>query len=86
MQVGNKVTKVLLYLIWCANEVRTGLNFCFLLYICLQQDLNNFFTGVNRNSQTLDKWLKFIIPEYNGYMLKIEFKRAVFSQKCLEIW
>ena len=31
LQVGNIATKVLLYLIWCANEVHTGLNFCFLL-------------------------------------------------------
>ena len=31
LQVGNIATKVLLYLVWCANEVRTGLNFCFLL-------------------------------------------------------
>ena len=30
LQVGNIATKVLLYLIWCANEVRMGLNFCFL--------------------------------------------------------
>ena len=27
LQVGNIATKVLLYQIWCANEVRTGLNF-----------------------------------------------------------
>ena len=82
LQVGNIATKVLWYRIWCANEVRTGLNF--LLFI-IQQDLNIFFTGDNRNCQTLDKWLKFIIPQYNGCMLKIEFKRAIFSQKCSEI-
>ena len=36
-------TKVSLDLIWCANEFRTGLNFCF-LFNCLDQEFNIFFT------------------------------------------
>ena len=28
----------------------------------------------------------FIISQYDGCKLKIEFKRAIFSQKCSEKW
>ena len=42
LQVGNRATEVILYQIWCASEVSTGLNFCFLLYKCLQQEFNIF--------------------------------------------
>ena len=55
LQVGNIVTKVLLYQIWCANEVCTGLNFIIKLFTT--QYLNIFFTGVTRNGRILDKWL-----------------------------
>ena len=53
-------TKVLLYQIWSANEVRTGLKF---LFFIIKQDLNIFFTGITRNGHILDKWLKFIISQ-----------------------
>ena len=79
MQVGNIATKVL----FSANEVRTGLNFLLFIINCLQQEFNIFFTAVTRNY--LDKWLKFIIPQCDGCMLKIESKSAIFSQKCSEI-
>ena len=80
MQVGNIATKVLLNLIWCANEVRTGVKFLLFIINLFTTGIQHFFTGVTRNSQTLDKWLKFMIPLCDGCMLKIEFKRDIFHK------
>ena len=58
----------------------------FLLFILklFTTGIQHFFTGITRNGQTLYKWLEFIISQYDGCILKIEFKRAIFSQTCSE--
>ena len=73
--LGNIATEVLLYQIWCASETCTGLKFSAFYY----KSVFTSGTGITRNGQIIDKWLKFIISQYyDGCMLKIEFKRAIF--------
>ena len=81
LQVGNRATEVVLYQIWCASEVSTGLNSAF-YYTSVYNRNSTFF---HWNYQILHKKLKFIHSQYHGCMLKIEIKRAIFSQKCSEV-
>ena len=43
LQVGNIATNVLLYLIWCANEVLIGLNFLLFIIKLFTIGIQHFF-------------------------------------------